>query len=329
MSLRRTSSTSWERMSVRTKSISTSLRSCWLGTGPPCLRVAKREMERSVRAPRFVRYRTNWRGPTPRVAATAGIVRHRGGYVSGRQQPGESPRMSVSDRRPDTNWLLAALPDADRERLLQRGERVSLSHDQRVMHAQEPSPAIWFPLTAVVSIVQTTTDHAIREIATVGRDGMVPLESFLATQASSSWDAFCQLPGDTFRVPARTLGTIVTGTTGVRDIVGRYSQAFVDQIGRNSACNQLHSMLQRCSRWILLVRRQCGRDDFPLTQQSLATMLGVRRATVTEAARDLQMAGAISYRHGAMQVTDVEALLERSCECYAGIVERYEQLLRN
>lgn len=234
--------------------------------------------------------------------------------------------MSVSDQQSGTNWVLAALPEDDRERLLQRVEYVSLSRDQPVMHAHEPSPVIYFPLTAVVSIVQTASDGAISEIATVGRDGMVPLERFLGGRAPP-WNAFCQIPGDAMRMPVQTVGTTVTATTGVRQVVGRYSQALVEQIGRNSACNQLHSMLQRCSRWILLIRRQCGRDDFPLTQQSLATMLGVRRATVTEAAQILQTAGAISYRHGAMHVTDAKALLELSCECYPAIVARYEALL--
>lgn len=236
--------------------------------------------------------------------------------------------MGVSDQQPNSNWLLTALPDHDRERLLQHGEHVSLSRDQRVMNAQEPSPSIYFPLTAVVSVVQVSANGAISEIATVGRDGMIPLHAFLAGR-TSPWDALCQIPGDVIRIPADTLGTTVTGTAGVRKVMGLYSQALVEQIGRNAACNHLHSMLERCSRWILLIRRQCGRDDFPLTQQSLATMLGVRRATVTAAAQQLQVSGAINYRHGAMQVTDAEALLERSCECFSAIASRYEDLVES
>lgn len=236
--------------------------------------------------------------------------------------------MSDTHQQPEANWLLSALPDDDRESLLQHAEHVSLTRDQRVTNPGQPALLVYFPLTAVVSIVQTSAEGAISEIATVGRDGIVPIAAFLAG-GSSPWDAFCQIPGEAIRIPAEALGTAVTGTAGVRGVIGRYSQALVEQIARNAACNQLHSMLQRCGRWILLIRRQCGRDDFPLTQQSLATMLGVRRATVTQAAQDLQAAGAIGYRHGAMHVTDPEALLERSCECYPAIVDRYEQLLRS
>lgn len=224
------------------------------------------------------------------------------------------------------NWVLRALRQEERELVLRQAERVSLTREQSLLETGESAAAVYFPVGAVVSLVQSTASGDVNEVATVGRDGMVGLPIFLGDRISP-WDAFCQIPGDALRVPAEAVGDVGTASPGVREVLARYCHALLVQIARNSACNQLHSMAQRCSRWILIVRRQCGRDEFPLTQQSLATMLAVRRATVTVTAGELQKAGAISYHHGAMRITDLAALNELACDCYAVIAAAYNRLV--
>lgn len=235
--------------------------------------------------------------------------------------------MARTDQNPsEHNWLLAALPAKDRQQLLRQGEQVSLTREQPLLQAQQASSTVYFPAGGVVSLVASTSHGEISEVATIGRDGMVGMPAFLG-DGVAPWDVHCQIPGEALRVPSETLGSVVTATPAVREVLGRYAQVLLVQIARNATCNQLHPMLQRCSRWILLIRRQSGRDQFPLTQQTLATMLGVRRATVTVTAGELQKAGAIGYHHGSMRITDPAVLQELACDCYSAIEEAYDRLL--
>lgn len=235
--------------------------------------------------------------------------------------------MALAERVVGANRLLAAFPDQDRRHVASRLKLVSLDREQPVQESQEPINALYFPVSSVISVVQPLGSQDVSEIATVGMEGMVGLPLFL-TAGASPWRAFCQVPGDALHLTADALGDIITASSGVRSILGRYCQALFVQIGRNYACNRLHSMPQRCSRWILLVRRQIGRDDFLLTQQSLATMLGVRRATVTVTAGELQQAGLIQYHHGSMRIADPEGLEAMACDCYSAIVGEYDRLIR-
>lgn len=234
--------------------------------------------------------------------------------------------MSVADEAVVVaNRLLRALPRKDRDHLAAHLNRVTLTREQNLHQYNEPIPTVYFPLTAVVSVVQTVDDDSVHEIATIGKDGVVGLSTFL-TAVPSPWRAFCQIPGSALSLPADVLGDITTASPGVKTVLARYSQALLVQIARNFACNQLHTMPERCCRWILLVRSQAGRDEFPLTQQSLATMLGVRRATVTVTAGALQKDGLIQYRHGSMRVIDPDAMQKVACECYGAITQEYDRL---
>lgn len=237
--------------------------------------------------------------------------------------------MATPEQHANTeNWVFAALGQDERERLLKHGDHVSLKKDQPLAGADQPLSELYFPLDAVVSVVQSTAAGGLHEVATIGRDGIVGLPSFLGAGVHP-WALICQIPGDVLRVPAEVLGDIATAPPQTRRVVGLYAHALFMQIARNAACNQLHSMVQRCSRWILLVHRQCGRDEFPLTQQSLAAMMAVRRATVTVTARALQDAGAINYRHGSVRITDAATLKRLTCDCCRAITETYDALLRS
>lgn len=223
------------------------------------------------------------------------------------------------------NRLLRALPHMDRARLAERLERVAITRGEVLQQPGEPITTVHFPLTAAVSIVQTVGDDDINELVTVGNDGMVGMAGFLA-RTTSPWRAFCQIPGEVLSMPADLMGDVTTASHGVRDVLGRYSLALLAASGGNFSCTQLHSVAQRCSRWILVVRRQVGRDEFPLTQQSLATMLGVRRATVSVTAGALQAAGLIQYHHGVMRIIDPAAMEDAACDCYGIITNQFDRL---
>jgi CRP-like cAMP-binding protein len=189
-----------------------------------------------------------------------------------------------------------------------------------------PISHVYFPEDCVISIVGVMTDGSAVETASVGWEGMVGLPVFFGGESSPA-QAFCQIPGETLRLDSGTLQREVARGSELRSILGRYAQAQFTQIAQTSACNRVHTMCQRCARWLLQTHDRVAGDDFPLTQRFLSQMLGVRRATVTEAARTLQHAGLITYVHGRVTVRDRRGLERASCECYAVIRREFERLL--
>ncbi len=153
------------------------------------------------------------------------------------------------------------------------------------------------------------SDGSAVETAAVGWEGMVGLAGFLGTDRTTA-QAFCQIRGD-----------------ALRSILNRYTHAHFTQVAQASACKRLHTMRQRCARWLLETHDRVHRDTFPLTQELLAQMLGVTRPSVTVAARTLQQAGLIRYRRGEITVLDRDGLEEAACECYQSTREAYERLI--
>ena len=187
---------------------------------------------------------------------------------------------------------------------------------------------VYFPGTAVVSILTTMDDGTAVEIATVGSEGMVgvPLvlgSAFMPVREFSQ----AQVPGEVARMDAKTFADEMAARGALHDIVQRYVLAFFSQTSQQVACNGLHSIEERCSRWLLLTHDRVGTDEFPLTQEFLAEMLGVRRASVTVVAGILQKAGFIRFRRGRITVVDREGLEQSSCECYRITRAEFDRLL--
>ena len=228
------------------------------------------------------------------------------------------------------NALLAALPHDDVRRLVHDFELVT---DVEVRHpvytAGETADYAWFPLSSVFSLLTEMEDGRSFEVATVGKEGFVGLPMFLQGRYTSAHSAFCQVPGDALRIPVERFNTHVNSTSALHTTLHRYTLALLTQIGQSSACNRLHSLLQRCTRWVLMTHDRVGRDEFQLTQEFLAQMLGVRRAGVNEAARELQERGLIAYNRGELTVTDRAGLEAAACECYRIIREEHERLLNH
>ena len=139
--------------------------------------------------------------------------------------------------------------------------------------------------------------------------------------ASTTMEGLCQIPGRALKVPTRAVLEEIRRTAGLNRLLLRYAEAVMVQIAQHAACNRTHSMEQRCARWLLMARDRVESDDFPLTQQFLAQMLGVRRATVTVIAGALQKAGLIDYSRGRIHVVDRRGLQDVACECY-DVVQR-------
>jgi CRP-like cAMP-binding protein len=199
--------------------------------------------------------------------------------------------------------------------------QVLFDYDQPIEH-------VYFPENFVGSVISIMADGTAVETATVGREGMVGLPLFLGADRTQA-QAFCQVPGEALRMEAGAFREAVGRGGQLAAMLNRYTQALFTFLAQTSACNRLHKIRERCARWLLLTHDRVGRDRFPLTQQFLSQMLGVRRATVTEAAGSLQSAGLIDYSYGQITVTDRLGLEEAACECYAIIQREFVRLLAN
>jgi CRP-like cAMP-binding protein len=234
--------------------------------------------------------------------------------------------MPNSDRpAAPANGLLAALPRRDCSRLLPRLALVPLEHATVLYEAGKPIRHVYFPESGLVSLIAPMEDGALAEAGMVGREGMVGLPVFLGTD-SSAFRAVVQVPGEAWRLEAGAFRALARRGRALNDLLRRYLHAFVTHLGQCSACNSHHSVEQRCCRWLLLVHTRIEADEFPLTHEFLAAMLGVRRTGVTEVAGNLQRAGLIRYSRGRVTILDREGLEATSCPCYRVIEAEFAAL---
>ena len=233
--------------------------------------------------------------------------------------------MSKSPKNSE-NRLLAALPQDEYERLVANMESVFLKFKQSVYEPNEPIEYVYFVQNGVTSLLNVMEDGREVEVATVGNEGMVGLPVFLGADKIPG-RAFSQIPGDALRMKADVFKDKVTPGTRLHDLLQRYTQALFNQIAQGAACNSLHSVEERMCRWLLMTQDRVGEDEFPLTQEFLSQMLGVRRPTVSTAASILQKAGLIRYSRGSITVLEREGLEASSCECYGIIKAEFDRLV--
>jgi CRP-like cAMP-binding protein len=229
---------------------------------------------------------------------------------------------------PRGNRLLDSMSAAEQGDLARHLEFERLELRDLLFEPGKRIYSVYFPLTAVASLLNLVEDTSGIEIATVGNEGLVGL--------SLSWgiDTFnpkefvqCQVPGDALVMDAETFASKVSQGGELTWLVHRYTQAFITQIGQQVACNGLHSIEERCARWMLLTHDRVGSDEFPLTQEFLAQMLGVRRPSVTLVAGILQQAGFIRFHRGRIRITDRRGLEGASCGCYGVLREVFDRLV--
>lgn len=224
------------------------------------------------------------------------------------------------------NRILAALPAEDWERLRGQMERTRLETRRVVFEPNRTIADVWFPEDAVVSILGVLEDGSAIETATVGNEGMVGVPVFLGAMQMAG-QAFAQVPGMAWRMPAGVLREEVRRGTALSRLLGRYTQALFTLVAQSSACNRRHTVEQRCARWLLMTHDRVDGDTFELTQLFLSQMLGVRRATVSEAATALQGQGLIEYTRGRITVLDRPGLEAAACPCYGIIRAEFARML--
>jgi CRP-like cAMP-binding protein len=224
------------------------------------------------------------------------------------------------------NRLLAALPPADFALLAPSLRPVDLELRQ-VLHApDQPIAAAYFPEAGMVSIIAALEDGALQEVGLVGREGVVGLAVVLGAD-SSPLEALVQAPGPALRMPAAALVAAFERSATLRAGLLRYMQAFHLQVTRTTACNGHHALEERLARWLLMAHDRAEGDRFPMTQEFMAMMLGVRRAGVSVAAGILQRAGVIGYARGRVTILYRPGLEAASCGCYGAVRRQFERLL--
>jgi CRP-like cAMP-binding protein len=227
---------------------------------------------------------------------------------------------------PGKNRLLAALPRDEYGRLRPHLEKVPLPLKDILYEANGPIPHVFFPLNGVVSLVIIMDGGFILEVGTIGNEGMVGTPVFLGSDSSPT-RAISQVPGEALRMETKSFQKEMERGGRLFGLVQRYTQAMINQISQSTVCNHRHSVEKRMCRWLLMSHDRVGTDEFQLTQEFLAQMLGVRRPTVTAVAGTLQKAGLISYRRGRLTVLDRKRLEATSCECYEVVAKELDRLL--
>ncbi|MGC1379797.1 MAG: Crp/Fnr family transcriptional regulator [Candidatus Baltobacteraceae bacterium] len=225
------------------------------------------------------------------------------------------------------NAILGGLSADTIAKVLETAQLIALETPQQIYEAGQPIREVYFPIDAVLSVVTQMRDGGSIEVGTVGREGVSAIPLLLGATTSAN-ESYCQVPGravvissDDFR---RLLGS---GDAQFRSSLDRFLQAYVNMLGQLAACNGMHSIYERCARWLLLTHDRVNSEKIALTHEYLAMMLGARRSGVTIAAATLAQAGFIRYAHGHIVILDRQGLEDASCECYGVAREQFGPLL--
>lgn len=232
----------------------------------------------------------------------------------------DSPSLSA-------NQLLMALPPGEYERLVPYLEPVSLVLGQIIYEPKQSIKEIYFPSGAMISLVSIMQDGSTTEIGLVGSEGMVGLPVFLGGNTATN-RAIVQVEGNALKMDASILKSEFERGRQLQAKLLLYTQARLSQISQIAACKSHHLIEERLARWLLSVNDCVNKPELPLTQKFISEMLGVRRASVTEAAIALQKAGLISYSRGQITILNRKELEQAACECYSTIQNEFKRLLK-
>jgi CRP-like cAMP-binding protein len=232
----------------------------------------------------------------------------------------------LDSTEPRNNFLLAALPDPEWQRWRSFLEKVEMPLGQVLYESGGTLTHVYFPTTAIVSLLYVMENGASAEIAVVGNEGLVGVSLFMGGESTPS-RAVVQSAGHGFQLKAQLMKDEFNRAGPVLHLLLRYTQALITQMAQTAACNRHHSLDQQLCRWLLLSLDRLRANELAMTQELIANMLGVRREGVTEAALKLQQAGLISYARGRITVLDRPGLEKRTCECYAVVKREYDRLL--
>lgn len=242
------------------------------------------------------------------------------------KRPASVGRPPSADSRP-LNSLLRALPAADLRRLMPDMETIAVRPRDVLYRSGEVLKHVYFPNGGVFSITTVLPDGSQVEVATVGDEGMVGIEALFGAGAIAPGEAFLQVPdGSAVKLSVIAFRRELARLGSLHKLMGRYAQSVIAQMMQSTACNARHQVQERCARWLLMTHDRVHEQDFHLSHEFLAMMLGVRRPTVTVVAGGLQQAGLISYKHGLVRVLDRKGLEAASCACYAAIRVHFDRM---
>jgi CRP-like cAMP-binding protein len=225
------------------------------------------------------------------------------------------------------NRLLAAAPEDVRTRLAAIADGEPLPFKRTIFEPDERIEYVVFPVAGVCSLLSVTPDGRSIEVATIGSEGFVGLPVFLQATLTSAHRAIVQIPGDGIVVSAPEFLDVSNAGGPFQAVLMRYAQALMTQIAQNVACNGLHTIQERCARWLLMTHDRVDGDRFELTQEFLSQMLGSGRQAVNEAEQALEDRQLITYTRGQITVTDRAGLEAASCECYELVRDEFDRLL--
>lgn len=225
------------------------------------------------------------------------------------------------------NAILSALSEKSTARVVADGMLAEVALRDEIYQSEQTIRDVYFPLDSVLSIVARMRDGSEIEVGTIGREGMSALPLLLGASSTANF-SYCQVRGRAIKISSELFRELAADDAGFRQLLDRYLQAYVNMLGQLAACNRLHSIYERCSRWLLMTRDRVTSDAIPLTQEFLAMMLGTGRSGVAIAAATLQQAGYIRYAHGIINILDRPGLESAACECYAIARDQFDGLLR-
>jgi CRP-like cAMP-binding protein len=233
-------------------------------------------------------------------------------------------RSPTQVRDATANLLLASLSPADFGQLAIELEPVPLPLRMVLYEPGEEIEHVYFPTTGCVSMIHVMGDGSV-EVGTIGLEGFVGVPVLLRAESEPT-RALVQVEGEAYRISTSAFREIVAGNEGIQRVFLRYAMALFNQVAQSVACNRLHSLEERCARWLLITHDRVDGDEFKLTQEFLSYMLGVHRPAVTLAAGELQESGFIRYSRGNIVITDRAGLEGASCACYQATCDDYASL---
>jgi len=233
----------------------------------------------------------------------------------------------LQNERARANTILNGLSESQLDQLLPRMKSVELQLGYVLYEPEQVIDYVYFPLAGVISLLAVFQDGASVEAGLIGAEGMLGTPVVLGAEISPH-EALVQVSGQAMRITARDLTAEVEKDRSLLNGMLRYTNMIFIQVVQTAACNRLHTIEQRLARWLLLSHDRAKRDDFTLTQEFMARMLGVRRAGVSVAANNLKQSGAIDYRRGNVIIVDRKGLEQTCCECYETVKQEYDRYLK-
>lgn len=225
------------------------------------------------------------------------------------------------------NQILANLSADVYQRLAPYFVDVTLEQGKIIYIPGEPLPHLYFPLDCLLSLTITMQNGAMAEVGMIGSREVFGINAFMGRRETTQTECTAQIAGSAIKIDAQVVRQEFDRNEQLRDLLLRSTQAFLAQVSQTAACNALHVLEQRLARWLLETQERINSKSLPLTQEYISTMLGVRRAGVTQAAQKLQERQLIQYRRGHVQILNQAGLEASACECFKTIKTEYDRLL--